>query len=93
MNNCLFGPSPEKSLGNIDSSSQGDYLQPTVQEIASYSARLISIAESVLEIPVDPITQAGLHFLALRNNQTIEDYCMDAIRCSMDVDLAVPMDH
>ncbi len=41
--------SPEKSLGNIDSSSQEECLQPTVQEIAAYSARLADVADSALE--------------------------------------------
>jgi hypothetical protein len=32
---------------------------------------------------IEEVTSAGLFFLAARNNQTVEQYCMDAIRCSM----------
>jgi hypothetical protein len=41
--------SAETCLGDIDTSSQKDCLQPTVQEIAAYGARLADLADSALE--------------------------------------------
>ena len=55
--------SAETSLGDIDSSSQEDFPQPTVQEIAAYSARLTDVADSALESETEnahsPAKKAG----------------------------------
>jgi hypothetical protein len=57
--------SPEKSLGNIDSSSQEECPQPTVQEIAAYSARLIGIADSAVEAETET-TEYKNHKITIR---------------------------
>jgi hypothetical protein len=46
-----------------------------------------------LEIPIDEITHAGLRFLAHQNNQSVEEYAWDAIKCSMESDLQAPIEH
>jgi hypothetical protein len=87
-NNCLFDLSRNS-------------LQPTAQDITSYSARLIDVADSVLESETEtdvklevrgtkasPIYRAALEFYALRRGVTVAEYCQEAIaRClQMDED-------
>ncbi len=74
----------------VQNSSAQEDTQPTSEQIAAYSKRLLADNNLMrLKITVealDPITKSGLEFFAGRAGRTIEEYCLDAVLAKLECD-------